>query len=169
MMYSTKKIGDKFEAWTAQLFQNHGYRVIERNLRIREKRRGRVVNDSEIDLLVQESLLPGLITTRYAVECKYRDPDEGSVSRKEIADFGLKLSLKGSPTREGFMATNTHYTPQARETVKRVNRRFRVHVRLYSREDLERLDYQRLSLRQKIRAKKGKRPSLEEQIRKTRI
>ena len=168
MMYSTKTIGDKFETWTAQLFQDHGYKVVERNLRIKEKRRGRVVNDSEIDLLVQESLLPGIITTRYAIECKYRNPDEGSVPRKEIADFGLKLSLKGSHTRDGFMVTNVHYTPQAREIIRRINRRFRVHVQLYSREDLERLDRQRLSFWQRSFGK-GERPSLEEQIRKTQI
>ncbi|MFH1505491.1 MAG: YraN family protein [archaeon] len=166
-MYS-KNIGDKLETWTAQLLTDHGYKIVERNLRIRQHRRGEVINDSEIDLLVEQSMLPGIFPTRYAVECKYRAQKE-IVSRKEIADFGLKLSMRGSPTREGFMVTNAAYTPQAKEAVRQIRRKLKVHIHLYSREDLERLDYQRLSLRQKRRAKKGKRPSLEEQIQKTKI
>jgi|GEM_PF-6309923 Holliday junction resolvase-like predicted endonuclease len=167
-MYSND-IGRRFEAWTAQLFKDHGYNVTERRFRIREERRGQVVNDSEIDLIIEESLLPGLFPTRYAVECKYRTPDEGVVSRKEIADFGLKLRLPGSPTREGFVVTNTGYVEQAQAAVRQLKKDFKVHIRLYSREDLERLDYQRLNLWQKRNAKKGKRPSLEEQIQNTRI
>ncbi len=151
--------GSVLEIYAAQLFSDQGKLRVRRNVLYEQKvlfrnplKRGRGGNKIVAQIDVEYWDLAG----KTIVECKHYPG--GEVGLEEVVEFYVRGKIVEH--NHYLMITTGTYTESSRKMGKKLG------IKLVDHDGLEKMDYERLSIMGMLRANLGKRPSLEEQLRK---
>jgi len=156
---SSNKLGKLFEKYIAQIFIDLDKFNVKNNVILKIKNKNNVLR-SEFDIIY------GLIFKKY-IECKFKSDLDDKVSAKEVGFFAEKLKLHNKYSGSGIIITNSYLTNRAKAIGLMNN------IKIIEREDLEKLDYERMNFfnsikyllsKNKFFCRKIKYYSLEERI-----
>jgi hypothetical protein len=154
--------GSVLEIYAAQLFRDQGKIGVRRNVLYEEKalfrnplKRGRGGKKIVAQIDVEYWDLAG----KTIVECKHYPG--GQVGLEEVVEFYVRGKIVEHS--HFLMITTGTYTESSRKMGKKLG------IKLVDRGGLEKMDYERLSIIGMLKANLGRRPSLEEQLRKVNL
>jgi hypothetical protein len=141
-------LGKKFEEFVANIYFDLGKNNIKRNVRL-YKRKKKIY--SEFDIVY------GILFKTY-IECKYHSTISSKVSAQEVSFFAEKLRLHNIDTSSGIIVTNTYLSERSRFICKK-NR-----ITYIEREELQKLNYERMNLIDSVKYKFSQKKQSLEQI-----
>ncbi len=144
-------LGRKFEAYVANIFIDLGKYNVRKNIILKKN-----TYISEFDIIY------GYVNKKY-IECKFKSK-QYVVTTEEVSVFAKKLDLYNIKNSHGIIITNRFLSNKAKAICK-VSK-----IKTIEREELEKLDYERLNLFNSIKYKLSrKQKTLEQMIQKQKL